>query len=545
MADKVVYILESDPRLLVQLTDAIKQVDSKLNVLSSKNLEGFYLWVKTNFFDSKLKTSSNSSSTPNASPKPTEQAPPQLVLIISQIEFLGPRYFTLLEKAKKMFRRKGISPKDQTLEIVLTTFDSPQFKQGDIESRVINNLIYKPFDQSILEQHLRFALSSHKPVRETTVFKQELGGLKLEVEMLKEVPLLNISELGFTTHSDRPIPLQSVSKYYGQFFQVGISLSVIAKCVECHKVNNDYLSKFSFFGLSNPQSDNIRRFLAKNKSKLKLNPIVPQSNTEIKNLKTDLTSFIILKTDQDNYQELSHFIKEKFIHNDVHILSFSYEELNDPKGYKTHLENKLSLLKNTQFDGVFISINLFYKDPMLCQAWFTHLESHNKSVVAKTSKNLKTFILAQQPIFENLKRTLATILTDIIFTPIDRAYTSKRLKFYFPNLQEKSEHPTLSIQELTLPEVIQAANPIQILQISEAGLVMRYQREIELGSFRRFSLPRPNETENINLLGVCHSYISVKPTIDTQFVFFGVTDKNLKQIRKWILDNHILSKKSL
>jgi hypothetical protein len=150
--------------------------------------------------------------------------------------------------------------------------------------------------------------------------------------------------------------------------------------------------------------------------------------------------------------------------------------------------------------------------------------------------------LANKPLSDVEKRELGSDIVDVVNLPFDRLYLLKRIKFLFQDIREKDD--MITFQEVEKQLVIQAANPIKIKEVSEAGLVMKYGREIGVGSFRRFSLPRQNESENIELLATCHSYLSKPPVIDHQFVFFGITDRDLKLIRRWILDNYIQKKKS-
>jgi hypothetical protein len=93
---------------------------------------------------------------------------------------------------------------------------------------------------------------------------------------------------------------------------------------------------------------------------------------------------------------------------------------------------------------------------------------------------------------------------------------------------------------------IQSAQQIQIDEITEAGLVFKYHRPLEIGSFRRFYLWTPNEVELRDYHANCNYYEEVKDGKNTfynhHFVFFAMKDYYLKNIRLWVRENYIQSK---
>jgi hypothetical protein len=154
------------------------------------------------------------------------------------------------------------------------------------------------------------------------------------------------------------------------------------------------------------------------------------------------------------------------------------------------------------------------------------------------------FLMASKDYSDNELRQLGAFTKDIFYRPVDRAYLAMKLKIYFPELptgQESITYPTMKNAEN-----IYAANPVQISEISEAGLIMQYYRAIAVGSFREFVLWHPYESGAPKLVGICNfsEETATKGTFNNQFVFFGVTDHFLKAIRIWIRDNYILSKEN-
>jgi hypothetical protein len=121
-------------------------------------------------------------------------------------------------------------------------------------------------------------------------------------------------------------------------------------------------------------------------------------------------------------------------------------------------------------------------------------------------------------------------------------YIERKLRWhYFGEPKEKMPTPFLSASK----EMIQAANPVEIAEISEAGIVINYTRSINLGAFRKFVFPKNESNIILRFLSNCN-YSTEHPTEKGQFqihfVFFGITDLYLKTIRLWILENYVQSK---
>jgi hypothetical protein len=139
------------------------------------------------------------------------------------------------------------------------------------------------------------------------------------------------------------------------------------------------------------------------------------------------------------------------------------------------------------------------------------------------------------------EKELAKAFQDVWFKPIDKLYMFHKLKAYFPGLREVGD--PIALKPYLSPEVIKAANPVRISEISEAGFIMNYSREIDIGKFREIVLWQPYEIGAPELLATCnYSESKGKEGVDNHFVFFGTSDHFLKNLRKWILSNYVNSK---
>lgn len=159
---------------------------------------------------------------------------------------------------------------------------------------------------------------------------------------------------------------------------------------------------------------------------------------------------------------------------------------------------------------------------------------HQEAQIVMTAK--KDFTDAQE-------RNLGSFLADIFFKPVDRVYFCQKLKSFLPHLREKAEK--IEIKGIEIESIVKVANPVNISEISEAGMVMQYYRPITLGSFREMVLWQPYEIGAPELLATCNfveESKTEKGVFKCHFVFFGISDHFLKVIRVWIRDNYVLSK---
>jgi len=161
---KFVFVLEDDVKFQKQIVEAIESIDPKIEVRLFTNLDGFLVWIRdlaANGPSSIVKAGMN----PSANAKPiSETEEHRLVAIVSKLEFLGARQIPLLKKTRNMFVQKKVCTAEDPTAFVLTTFEAPNFQTKQLEDRIINNVIMKPFDRLILAQHLTFAIDGrHKP----------------------------------------------------------------------------------------------------------------------------------------------------------------------------------------------------------------------------------------------------------------------------------------------------------------------------------------------------------------------------------------------
>lgn len=650
---RFVYVLEDDPKFQKEIVDAIQGIDPLIQVRLFKELKPFASWIKYMMTTGPASISKGGEVPSWITAEPVNEAEAhQLVAVISKIEFLGSRQIPLMKKTRELFISRQICTKEDPTAFVLTTFEDPEFKIKDLEDRILNNIIFKPFDKLILSQHLTFAIDGRHPPSKYTIANQKMSAL---VEMLKEVKMLALSEVGFITISNRPLDKGKVSKYYGTPFITERQKSLMASTVHCQLVEgktDEYISTFLFFGANPAQVSNIRKNIRTHKATYEHDWSTLLSDTT--RLNRDL-GIILIDEDHATCDELAETIKRNF----DKVQFAQYQNFTDfimeldpkladktegqpakalPTGATTEFlfdqaGIKLEEVTTTAKDPVIvfgkriadllahgntwsiaigeqmaawkewiqspkdfviavqIDKNIFYVKPTSMnrdeltkkiKVTFEELSVADKTAyVLAHSKipqktdlifishrflqptdgekwlkindllkqrsgdqnfNSQIVLLASKDYVDSELIQLSQIVTDIFYKPIDRSYILRKMHIWFPELKVIKDD--LNIVTLPHDEGIFTASPVQISEISEAGLVMQYYRSISLGSFRDFVLWQPYEAGAPRVIATCNYFeeTAQKGIFSNHFVFYGMTDLFLKSIRIWIRDNYINQK---
>ena len=300
---KFVYILEKDVRFIDEILENLQKIDPQLKVRIFPELESFANWIQL-LAKEGVKAISKGGISPENFPGLKNQGPAaeavaeassasdQLVLLISDNDILGSRHIDLLKKTQALFVQKEICTKEDPTAIVITGFNNPEFDISAIEGRLINNVIYKPFEKLILLQHLIFAIGGRHPATNNTLHNRKTSAI---VEMLKDVDVEAYSDVGFITLSSRPLPIGAVSKYYSDLFKSGKTRNVFAICTQCelHPTQPKlFRSVFIFYGAEPEQLINFRKNIpAKADTETKFKWREEKSNSNVKIVVIDPEEF--------------------------------------------------------------------------------------------------------------------------------------------------------------------------------------------------------------------------------------------------------------
>lgn len=257
---KFVYVLEDDPKFQKEICEAIYSIDPKIQIRLFPQLQSFVNWIR-HMMTTGPAAISQGGEIPGFVPQETvpENDSHQLVMVVSKVEFLGVQQLGLMRKTRTLFIDRKICTAEDPTAFVLTAFDNPNFKIKELEDRILNNVICKPFDRLILTQHLTFAIDGRHPPSKYTVANQKTTAV---VEMLKDVEMESLSDIGFTSKSYRPIPVGAISKYYGDPFMSERQRSLFAvcqKCIEHPETPEAFQASFTLFAADQTQISSLRK----------------------------------------------------------------------------------------------------------------------------------------------------------------------------------------------------------------------------------------------------------------------------------------------
>ena len=630
---RFVFVIEDDPKFMTEMTEALLAIDPTLQVRQFPDLALFVEWLK-------LLMSEGIASIKKVGLLPegfkfdpiSDSDEPVLQLIISKVECLGPGQINLIRKTRDLFVRHHVCTAADPTAFVLTGFEDPNFHVEELRDRIISNILLKPFDKLILQQHLNFALDGRHVPSKYAVAPYRTSAI---IEVLKLVQMESMSQVGFVTRSNRMLPAQAVSKYYSRIFSSDRHRSLIAKLTSCELDPNDpnnYISSFAFFGADPTQIANLRRRVSEDKKKtispvsllkgdkkscriifieerpdvvqtlgltfkrkvsgaeilyfqslreflLELDPRMEGTTPGMKAFSgagtTELTldpkgrilkveaapihfltqvlnpGFIVIPLIRESEQEKFKAWLAKpvdpflsiWVQNDK---SFVVKLTPLPGGF-TRVEEAGSLekeefaRKNSRlsdgWDFLFVSDRFAGQDR--AELWAEILK---RAKATETKRGNRLFVIASREYTDEEERRLAAVFDDLFFLPLERIYILQKMILYCPSI-EILEDP-IETRWIQQKEMIKSARPAPIEEMSEASIVMKYDRQVSLGSFREFVLWQPYEIGAPEINATCNlcEETSSKGEYRLHFVFFGMYDLLLKAIRKWIIENYIQSK---
>lgn len=449
---------------------------------------------------------------------------------------------SLLRKTRDLFIKKGLCTTEDPTSLVLTSFESPDFDIKLAEDRIINNVIFKPFDKLMMQQHLTFAIGGRHPASQYSVHNMKTTAA---IEMLKEVEIEALSDVGFVSISNRPIQPGALAKYYSQAFISIQHRSMMALCLSCepHPSRADhYRCAFTYLAADNFQISNIRKQTRmKDKTPFAFQWFADKPASEVE--------IALISTEENLSHHFKDTVEKNFrnahVHHFASLQDFLYTV--DPelakKDKKEIDPHRMPKIKNTLHA---IVSDEFMFEGSFKERWQTILDTVNSKLKKPDTLTGKTevFLVSKKPYSDQEERALGEVVKDIFFQPMDPLYFCKKMKVYIPSLQPLEELHSPTIE---LPEKAKAASPIEISEFSEAGLVIKYYRPISLGAFREFVLWLPHELDLPEFLATCNyteESKAEKGVFFNHFVFFGLADHYLKHIRLWILQNHVHAKEN-
>lgn len=392
--------------------------------------------------------------------------------------------------------------------LFLTGYDNTFTALKYIRALDVYNFLFKPFDPLILKESLNIGVNIGKKVSPIEIKSQSLSAY---VAFLKEIELQSISEMGFVSLSDTEIRQGSTTKYFSPLFAYGKKRSAWAKCLISlphPQKPGVFINKFHFYGADQTFLNNLRRYIQANKSNNTSSAL--WSFAPPKNART--LKMAIVSADSIENQNFAEDIKNHYKNLHVEIVKIDPEAKSTSPPFDHDIVLNLSEIK-------FETISPYF-DPKTIYLWITSPFADEDQLKEQSSN-----------------------YHDIFCSPLDRPYFYKKLKIHNPDLDEINQS---SIVNITSHEKIKAANKVKISDPSELYVNILYPRELPLGDFREIVFLSEDEGQTVELPATCHFVEKSKnsepqagPTFFHQFVFFGMKDHLLKQIRLWLLQRYI------
>ncbi len=479
-------IIENESKLQALILDAIKLLDPQAVVETFEHLHLFNLKV-SHFNDDEKKEFLNFDFT---------------LLGFSDLP---------LKDWKKNFEDFKSLPRKPS-PICLSGHENATLTVKFLQQFEIYNFIFKPYDPLILKESIYLALQKEKKAKTHEIKSQKANAM---IGVLKEVELQSISELGFMTFSDMPIPLMSVAEYFSPLFKVGKKQSVWAQCLvsTAHPQKPKlYINKFQFYCVDKMFLNLMRKYVASMKTNETSSAIW---NLEAKSSGMPIKMAVIAPSSAENIA-ISKDIQAHYRNLKVEIIDIGS-----------------SASKSSVFDHDLV-LNL------------TDLEA--EKLVGFFKKEAQFFWMRSALPADDKLKDLVKVYKEIFYQPVDKSYFYKKMKTLCSVL---STSEPLVLLNITCHEKIKAAQIAKISEINEVFINFIYPRELDFNTVREFIFLSSKDVEPVEIPGFCHYKEKAEapkagePQMYLhQFVFFGMTDYYLKEIRLWLLLNHVNQNKN-
>jgi hypothetical protein len=653
---RFVYVLEDEPRFQADIARAILSLDPKIQVRIFTTFKEFFDGLQSIVTEGAraLESLGKSSDTVEGFEPIRAGEAHTLNLVVIKLEFIGSENLHLLERTLSILIDKKVCTKEEPTAWVLTSFEKPDLKVSQLTKKFIRNLIFKPFDNLILTQHLIYAVDGHRVPSKFVIANQKA---ETSVEMLTHVELKAYSKVGALTESPRLLNSGAAAKYYSEIFAAkdrNFAMGIVRSSEAVPNRAETFKNFVQFYGLEPQQILALRKHASAFKGEFfayvpagmhgeALHAVMIGKEKTFDDLEkewlkkisnstvTRYNSLADLLVDLDPQASVSDRPKNLKFYNAGTEVTLEFNdglnlftgiagddkakglianvtsELRKDQGAwfrkgisgrtATHLNKALTLLNKPMEPGFVLEwtdplnpSNTFFlrilelktADQGKVQIKLQELTSEQIVDWAKSNSKLKNrihaiylsatfiesrdaaslkalvsqfqlasafpgrrplvFVLATKSYPENIVLEWAQSTDDLFFDPLDKGYLFSKLQSFLPELKIKDEGlPGFQTSNLGM----KAASSIVVTEFSEASFVMKYPREIPIGSFREFLLTPPyklGESEILAQVNFNEASEGKKDEFKNHLVFFGAGDIFLKIIRRWILTSYVQSK---
>ena len=170
---KFIFILEDEPRFQKEMAESISAIDESIQTRFFYSLAELFEWYKLLMKDGKGSIANAGGRHKYSRQELTfESQDHELCSIIFKEGMVNSSHLKLLAKLQKSILDHQACKPESPTSMILTAFDNPDFKIKEYLDPILSNIIFKPFDKLLLQQHLIFAINGRKPTEENALSNQ-------------------------------------------------------------------------------------------------------------------------------------------------------------------------------------------------------------------------------------------------------------------------------------------------------------------------------------------------------------------------------------
>lgn len=251
-------------------------------------------------------------------------------LLILDLEALPSKPFQWISSAMDLLKSKGQSGGHVPTRVLLLSFQDGAHSPENLRSEQIDDLVLKPLDRSLFLQKVEILISETGQVMPSFLFRQST---KQVIEIGKDGVIDEISEFGVAIRNPTPLVEGLFAALHSEVFGAGADGRLLARVYESVRhpsLEGEYLVRFSYFGLNERQSANIKKFVRSRQVSLRTRHSGGSSKVKrtvaATGPPTGLHRFAVIDMNPTSYPELKSALEGSF--NDV-IVDFypSYARL--------------------------------------------------------------------------------------------------------------------------------------------------------------------------------------------------------------------------
>lgn len=394
-------------------------------------------------------------------------------------------------------------------DILISAFDDP-LKPLRAKNWPVPNIIYKPFDLTILKEQTHFALNPATKTEAKYVHNAKSDG---EIEVIQKFDLKELSEFGFKMNKTYQLSVGSVHKFYHPLFENKKADHTLMHTWA--RVLSETTDHYELCFCQNTAGvlSHIRKRIAAAPNKVK-HPTwqAPQADIFKHSQKKALTVAVELN-DTALMQQLQELLKRNFKNITTIEITPVVHDLKKPILVANVIKADL-LITETEHQQKTLEAQFGAETPL---------------VIRLTDETLEREKIEKRWLIETLRCDMH----------VDKAHLIKALLMLFPNLEQGGEE--FHRASIELQESISLSEIVKTQEISEAAITLLSPNHYETNQMMDLALPQKDEANIKEIKAKVHFSDSKKNAIGypTQVVLFGMRDEILKELRLWTLHQHI------